>query len=118
LRIVVEEGGNRGQRNLELADRDVALRELSRCNIVGADQPVGAGHDNDRIVGIRKRDDRRARVRLGGLPHQTQVHALCGEKRSQLLSERVRTQEADQRGRSAEFCRGDGLVRAFAAWKI
>ena len=46
-----------GQRDFELADRDVALGEDGGADIVGADQRIGAGHDDNGVVGIGDGDD-------------------------------------------------------------
>ena len=114
----VEEGGDRGQRNLELADGDVAFRQRSRADVGGVDQPVGAGNDDDGVVGIGDGDDRRSGVGLGRLPHEAQVDSLRREERLQLVAERILAEPADQRRRRAEFGGGDRLVGALAAGKI
>ena len=54
----------------------------------------------------------------GGVLDEGEVDALRGEKRPQLLAERIRAQPADQRGRRAELRGGHRLVGALAARKI
>ena len=113
-----EEGGDRGQRNLELADRDVALRKDSRGDVGGAHQRVGAGNDDNGVVGIGDGDDGRAGVGAGRFLHEAQVDPLCGEERLQLIAERILAEPADQRRRRAEFCGRHRLVGALAAGKV
>ena len=114
----LEKGADRGQRNFELADRDIAFRKRRRGDIGGADQRIGAGHDDDGVVGIGEGDDRRAGMGVGGFLHKREVDALRGEERLQLIAERILADPADQRGRRAELGGCDRLVGALAAGKI
>ncbi len=113
-----EEGGNSGQGNLELADRDIALRKRGRGDIGGINKRVGAGNDDNRVVGIGCRNEGRSGMGFGGFPHQAQVEPLCGEERLQVTAERILAEPADQRRRRAELCGRDRLVRALAAGKV
>ena len=99
----LEEGDDGGQGNLELADRDVALRKCGRGDIGGAEQRVRAGNDDDGVVGIGDRDDRRSAMGFSGLPHEAEVDSLRGEKRLQLVAERILAEPADQRDLRAEL---------------
>ncbi|GCC49590.1 hypothetical protein chiPu_0033972, partial [Chiloscyllium punctatum] len=62
----LEECGDRRQRDLELADRDVTLHHGRHRDITSIDEPVGAWHDHDGVVGIGNGDDRRAGMRTSG----------------------------------------------------
>ena len=62
-RALFEKGGDRGQGNLELADRDIARDERCAGHVGGTHQRIGAGNDDNGVVGIGKRDD--ARFRCG-----------------------------------------------------
>ena len=99
----LEEGANRGQRNLELADRDVAFRKRRRGDIGIADQRIGAGHHDNGVVGMGKGDDRRAGMGFVCFPHKAKVDALRSKERLQLIAERILADAADQRGRRAEL---------------
>ena len=67
------------------------------------DQRIRAGNDDDGVVGIGDRDDRRSGMGFGGLPHEAQVDSLRGEERLQLIAERILAEPADQRDLRAEF---------------
>ena len=67
----LEEGGDRGLRNFELADRDVALGEHRRGDIRRAHQRIGAGNDDDGVVGIGDGDDGRSGMGVRGVLHET-----------------------------------------------
>ena len=89
LRIVVaptararfEERGDGGQRDFKLADSDVAFGEKGAADVLCIHQSVGAGHDDNGVVGIGKGDDGGSGVRLGRLLDEGEVYALRGEKR-------------------------------------
>ena len=55
---------------------------------------------------------------LGCLLHKAQVYSLCSQKCLQFIAERILAEPADQRGRRAELCRRNRLVRALATGKI
>ena len=48
----LEERRDRGQGNFELADGDVALGQRRGGDVGGVDQCIGAGDDDDGVVGI------------------------------------------------------------------
>ena len=114
----LEERRDRRQRNLELADGDIALRQLRIRDVISADQRIAAGNDDDRVVRLRHRDDGGAGMRLGRLADGAEIDALIAEERPQLSPERILAQPADQRGLGTEPRRGDRLVRTLAARKI
>lgn len=106
-----------GKRNLELTDGHVALRKHRRGDIGGTHQRIGAGNDDDGVVGIGDGDEGGAGVGLGCLLHEAEVYSLCRQKCLQLIAERILAKAADQLGRRAEVCR-DRLVRALATGKV
>ena len=55
---------------------------------------------------------------VGGLPNKTEVNSLSGEERFQLIAESILAEPADQRGRCAELCGCDRLVRALTAGEV
>ena len=76
-----EERGDGGQRDFKLADSDVAFGENGAADVLCIHQSVGAGHDDNGVVGIGKGDDGGSGVRLGRLLDEGEVYALRGEKR-------------------------------------
>ena len=89
-----------------------------RGDIGRAHQRIGAGNDDDGVVGVGGGDDGRSGMRPGRCLHEAQVDSLCAEERLQLVAERILAEPADQRRRCAEFCGGYRLVGALAAGKI
>ena len=65
-------------RNFELADGDVAFGQHGRGDILGTDQRIGAGHDDDGVVGIGDGDDGRSGMDIRGVLDQREVDALRG----------------------------------------
>ena len=114
----LEKCSDGGQRDLELADRDVALGQQGCGDILWRHQRIGAGHHHDGVVGTGDGDDGRSGMGSGGVLDEGEVDTLRGQKRPQLLSERIRAEPADQRCRCAQLRGGHRLVRAFAAGKI
>ena len=90
LRIVVapaararlKERSDGGQRDLELADRDIAFGQHGRGDILWRHQRIGAGHDDDGVVGIGDGDDGRSGMGPGGVLDEGEVDALRGRETS------------------------------------
>ena len=113
-----EEGGYGRQRNFELGDGDVALREHCRGDVDLIQQRIGAGNNHDGVVGVGDGNDGGPAVGIRGFAHEAEFHALGDEKLLQLLAERIPADPTDQRRRRPQFCRRDRLVGALAARKI
>ena len=67
-----------------------AMSPLARsgaADVLCTHQSVGAGHDDNGVVGIGKGDDGGSGVRLGRLLDEGEVYALRGEKRPQFPPE-------------------------------
>ncbi|MGY4361813.1 hypothetical protein ACVW0J_008306 [Bradyrhizobium sp. i1.7.7] len=97
----LEEGGNRRQRNLELADGHIALRQRRIRDVIRTDQRIAAGDDDNGIVRFCDGDDGGAAMRVG-VADGAEIDALGAEECPELGPERILSEPPDQRGFHAE----------------